>query len=299
MLKFENMKKVRKGIPTWQNEMREFPFIVNSHERVNDFANDQLENNPDFKVHLLFDPCPTVILKNPWSVDDQVTMQLTWQWGVVDKFGITHQHYSDITAFSNNPYLNPEVKTEVNTTWSWSSIFPMYHCDWRLQVWEMDSNYNLKVINDLAYDASCKNVYIHIDAKSKEQAKIWMDRCLKYKENHNCNMYLTIEKNYFNTTNTEGFTIVNSRDEIPGIVYSSFYIGYAPKELFGYGMFGDYGYYAPDNKYLGEDRIGFNPVGNSLIYSAANPRDPNVLSDKQIADDILGVSTDWDLAYGS
>ena len=118
MLKFENMKKVRKGIPTWQNEMREFPFIVNSHERVNDFANDQLENNPDFKVHLLFDPCPTVILKNPWSADDQVTMQLTWQWGVVDKFGITHQHYSDITAFSNNPYLNPEVKTEVNTTWS-------------------------------------------------------------------------------------------------------------------------------------------------------------------------------------
>ena len=80
-------------------------------------------------------------------------------------------------------------------------------------------------------------------------------------------------------------------------MYASYYIGYGDKNLFGYGLFGDYGNFNPFNKYLGEDNIGFNPMGNSLIYSALNPRDPNVLSDKQIADDILGLS-DWDYVYG-
>ena len=43
--------------------------------------------------------------------------------------------------------------------------------------------------------------------------------------------------------------------------------------------------------------IGINPFGSAVMYSAANPRDPEVLSDEQISGDILGLS-DWDIVNG-
>jgi hypothetical protein len=300
MDRFPHMTKIRKGIPKWVEERAKMPFMEECADRMHNFAQQTIDKGLEIGVG--FDPLPTIVFKNPWTIEDKVQMNLIFQWGIVDKDGNTHQHYSDVVEFSNNPYNNPQVETQINETYYWSQVFPMFHIDWRTQIYRMDSNYNLKTTHDSKYDATSKNVYMYIHSNKPNQVNTWIDSCLEYKEKHNCNLYLNLGGTYDQASvrarqeNNDGFTEVKSRSEI-GDVYASYYIGYGDKNLFGYGLFGDYGNFNPFNKYLGEDNIGFNPMGNSLIYSALNPRDPNVLSDKQIADDILGLS-DWDYVYG-
>ena len=140
----------------------------------------------------------------------------------------------------------------------------------------MDSNYNLKTTHDSKYDATSKNVYMYIHSNKPNQVNTWIDSCLEYKEKHNCNLYLNLGGTYDQASvrarqeNNDGFTEVKSRSEI-GDVYASYYIGYGDKNLFGYGLFGDYGNFNPFNKYLGEDNIGFNPMNNGDVIIISVP----------------------------
>jgi hypothetical protein len=294
------MTKIRKGIPKWSEEKNKHPFLEDCSDRCHAFATQTM--NSGHKIGVQYDPFPTIVMFNPWTIEDKVSMDISYQWGIIDKDGNTHQHYSDVYSFSSNPYNNPKVETEINSLYYWTQCFPMFHINWRTQCFIVDSNFNLEVCYDSKYNDNAKNVYMYIHSNKASQVNTWVESCLEYKEKTNCNLYLNIGGNLkyaaarAQIKSNDGFIEVSSRKEIDD-VYSSYYIGYGDKNLFGYGLFGDYGNFNPFNKYLGEDHIGFNPLGNSLIYSALNPRDPNVLSDKQIADDILGLS-DWDYVYG-
>lgn len=299
MNKYPYMSKIRRGIPKWRKDIENIPFMKDSGIRMNKFAEETF--NKGLITEFCFDPLPTIVLCCPWEVDDTKSqMNLVYQWGVVDNTGQTHQHYSAIRSFTDNELNNPTYPKVVNKTWAWNQVFPMFYVNWRCQVYEMTSDYELVPFTDYFYNDTSKNVYIHIDSKNESQRKTWINSCLEYKEKHGCNLYLHIQdwpaRSRFEY-NTDGFTAVASRDDVPGPVYSSYYIGYGDKNIFGYGVFGDFGYWNPHNKYLGEDGVGFSPMGQSLIYSCLNPRDPNILSDEQIAGDVLGLS-DWDFVYG-
>tara|TARA_Y100000592_G_C5465514_1_gene316480 strand:- start:1144 stop:2043 length:900 start_codon:yes stop_codon:yes gene_type:complete len=289
--RYPHMTSVREGIPKWSESLAKHPAVFDSSERHNNHA---LFHSYD--IDFRFFPFPVLFIRNPFSPDDECPQDVMYQWSVVADNEVW-QHYSDVIDFSNNSFGNPTIKTESNQGFSWNNIFPMFHVDWRCNIYKVDSNFNVQTIKDYRYDATDRDVYIYIEPRNKKQKNIWIESCLEYKEKHNCNLYIndSTTKSKQSPPNRD-FTYVNSPEEVEDM-YSSFYIGYGDKNIFGYGLYGEYGFFDPFSKYLGKDKIGFNPFGSAVMYSAANPRDPEVLSDEQISGDILGLS-DWDIVNG-
>tara|TARA_A100001201_G_C4085875_1_gene200460 strand:- start:314 stop:1207 length:894 start_codon:yes stop_codon:yes gene_type:complete len=288
--RYPKMSEVRKNIPTWSEQVREHPSVFNHTERSNEIGR-WMES--DVEYH--FSPFPTIIMRNPYSEDDDGVQSIYYQFSVVGE-NESWMHFGNPIEFSNNPFSNPTIKTESHQGYNWNMIFPMFHVNWRIQLYKVDSNLNVQVYSDYQYDDTNKNVYIYMEPRSSKQQDVWIKSCLEYKEKTQCNLYIGNNRPDWKVSKHEDFTYVSSPSEVKDM-YASYYIGYGEQTLFGYGMFGEYGSFNPTNKYLGEDRIGFNAFGTSLIHSAVNPRDPNVLSDKQIADDVLGLS-DWDFING-
>jgi hypothetical protein len=291
--RYPKMTEVRKGIPIWSEEVKKHPSVFNHSERTNEIGM-WMEGLVEHR----FCPFPTIILRNPYSADDSGSQSIYYQFSVATK-NENWMHFGNPMEFSNNPFNNPTIKTESHQGFNWSMIFPMFHVDWRVQLYKMDSNLNFQVYSDYKYNDTNKNVYIYMEPKSSKQQNVWIDSCLEYQEKTQCNLYIHSNRPDWKImvgTYNKDFTYVSSPSEVIDM-YASYYIGYGDKNKFGYGLFGEYGNFVPNNKYLGKDRIGFNAFGTSLVYSAVNPRDPNVLTDKQIADDVLGLS-DWNFIDG-
>ena len=285
--RYPTMTHARKGIPIWREELQKHPIVYNSGERYSEFGS-AFKSQIDYR----FNPFPVIYMKNPYSEDDKCPQNVFYQWSVLGS-NETWQHYGDVVDFSDNPYCNPTIETNINNGYAWFSIFPIFHVDWRIQIYKIDSNLNVQTLADYRYDDCDRNVYIYIEPRNSKQRSIWLESCLEYKEKTQCNLYIN---DGTSTGKQKDFTFVKSPNEIDDI-YASYYIGYGDHDLFGYSLFGEFGFFDPHNKYLGKERIGFNPFGGAIVYSAANPRDPNVLSDKQISEDVLGLS-DWNVIDG-
>lgn len=297
------------GILSWGKETETHKYLKKFNENQTHIANQKLMDEGKL-VHHTFNPYPSVMIKNPYNIDDNHHMMLIYEFNVLDKYGEMHLHFNDTIFFNSNPRNEVGIETTINPTYWWYSSFPMFYQKWRIRTYTLDQNFNLNVHSDYIFDESGRNVFIWIDADDETQARAWIESCERYQTKRNCQVWLKLEiKNdrlkggqvhrakvsdelYKEFEGT--FKFVLDENDVPHR-YKTYIIAKGSKKLWGYGKHGEFGFWSPENKYLGEDGIGFNALCNTLIYSCLNPRDPNVLTNKQISDDILGLSEDWDL----
>ena len=72
MDRFPHMTKIRKGIPKWVEERAKMPFMEECADRMHNFAKQTIDKGLEIGVG--FDPLPTIVFKNPWTIEDKVQM---------------------------------------------------------------------------------------------------------------------------------------------------------------------------------------------------------------------------------
>lgn len=150
-----------------------------------------------------------------------------------------------------------------------------WYGDFQIDVYEWHEDIGLNKIFEHRYDDRGKNVLINLDTFQMNEALVWFNKALEYKELHKCNLF--IKSNFKRDIQDLDKTIVMVDDIIEDNYYAVYHVG---KYDTNYEW----------NKRLTETDYNCILAKNLTYCSYRNPRDWHKLSLDDIAGDILGLN---------
>jgi len=195
--------------------------------------------------------------------------------------------------------MNTIMSRSINPPgWYGSQMFSFY-VPWVLTTSTWSPEYGFQVVDYHQYSDYNKDVQIRLHTDDWEQMCTWIKVCFDYKNLHHCQLNFAVSNKELQRRAVRefGISFLDMEDEMMN-VYSTYDIGRfeQPRDAGHILSVLDDNQEQIDipNPYPEAYPAGKRFVETNMVYSGLNPRDPNNLSDEDVAKDILGLS-DWEL----
>jgi len=251
------------------------------------------------------------------SSDKNLEVNYTFNAGPFVEIRGSHQRklLSEYGEFYKGNFYDPrhlmDFERDVNSTWG---VFRQWYTDWFINIYEFDENEGFVLVSNHIYCDINKNVAIILDTDSLYETRIWLDKCIQYKNKRKCNLFVfTTFFDILKKFNEENFRICPKEtyfsDPIERKAYCLDYPEFSDlpdKSTKEFTWQDELGYYATykigrypiaENgckmygEFMNQNR-GLVKDGWKTFESYRNPINWNNLSPEEIANHILGLDHD-------